>query len=42
MRYVYDWPLLPVVHRADLSRLEGVITLDDILRAYRRASQAKA
>jgi CIC family chloride channel protein len=39
MRYVYDWPLLPVVHRADFSRLEGVITLDDILRAYRRASK---
>jgi CIC family chloride channel protein len=33
-----DWPLLPVVSRADLSHLEGVLTLPDILRAFRNAS----
>jgi CIC family chloride channel protein len=37
LRYIYDWPLLPVVHRADFDRLEGVITMPDILRAYRKA-----
>jgi CIC family chloride channel protein len=37
LRYIYDWPLLPVVHRADFSRLEGIITMPDILRAYRHA-----
>jgi len=29
------WPLLPVVHRADSSRLLGVLSLDDILATYR-------
>jgi CIC family chloride channel protein len=29
------WPLLPVVHRADSSRLLGVVSLDDILATYR-------
>jgi chloride channel protein, CIC family len=33
-----DWPILPVVSRADLSSLEGVLTLPDILRAFRNAS----
>jgi chloride channel protein, CIC family len=33
-----DWPALPVVSRADLGRLEGVITLADILRAFRDAT----
>jgi len=28
---------LPVVNRADLSKLEGVITLADILRTFRNA-----
>lgn len=30
-----DAPLLPVVHRAEPSRLVGVVGLDDILKAYR-------
>jgi chloride channel protein, CIC family len=34
-----DWPVLPVVNRADLSRLEGILTLADILRAFRNANQ---
>ena len=32
-----DWPLLPVVNRADFHKLEGVIALTDVLRAYRAA-----
>jgi CBS domain-containing protein len=38
LRALGDWPVLPVVSRADLSRLEGVLTLPDILRAFRDAS----
>ncbi len=33
-----DWPVLPVVHRADFNDLQGVISLPDILAAYRAAS----
>jgi chloride channel protein, CIC family len=33
-----DWPILLVVSRADLGCLEGVLTLPDILRAFRNAS----
>jgi CIC family chloride channel protein len=29
-----DWPLVPVVHRANFTQLVGVISLNDILRAY--------
>jgi chloride channel protein, CIC family len=36
LRHIYDWPLLPVVHRADRRQLEGVLTLADILNTYRR------
>jgi CIC family chloride channel protein len=35
LHYIYDWPLLPVVHRADRQRLEGALAMADILRAYR-------
>jgi chloride channel protein, CIC family len=38
LRHIYDWPLLPVVHRADLAQLQGVVSLPDILNAYRRAA----
>ena len=38
LRHIYDWPLLPVVHRADPARLQGVVSLPDILNAYRRAA----
>ena len=30
----YHLDLLPVVHRADIHRLEGVVTLSDVLNAY--------
>ena len=33
------WPVLPVVSRADLGQLEGVINLADVLRVYREARQ---
>ncbi len=35
LRYVDRWPLVPVVNRADLSELEGVITERDVLERYR-------
>ncbi len=37
LRRLGEWPLLPVVSRADFGRLEGVVGLTDILRAYREA-----
>jgi len=36
LRRIHGWPLLPVVHRADLGRLIGVVSLADIVEAYRR------
>jgi CBS domain-containing protein len=30
----YHLDVLPVVHRADLHKLEGVVTLPDVLDAY--------
>jgi chloride channel protein, CIC family len=38
LRWAGDWPVLPVVSRADLGKLEGVLTLSDILRAFRQAA----
>ncbi len=38
LRRIGEYPLLPVVHRADFSRLEGVIALQDILKVYRDAA----
>jgi chloride channel protein, CIC family len=35
LRYVDRWPVVPVVHRADLRELEGVITQRDVLGRYR-------
>jgi CIC family chloride channel protein len=34
LRYVSQYPLVPVVHRADLRRLVGVISREDILKKY--------
>lgn len=36
MRLVDDWPIVPVVHRANSRQLVGVIAISDILSAYRR------
>jgi chloride channel protein, CIC family len=38
LRWAGDWPVLPVVSRADLGKLEGVLTMADILRAFRSAA----
>ena len=38
LRWAGDWTALPVLSRADLSKLEGVVTLEDILRAFRKPS----
>ena len=38
LRLLRDAPFLPVVHRADARRLIGILSLEDILAAYRRAS----
>jgi chloride channel protein, CIC family len=35
LRYVDRWPLVPVVSRADFSKLEGVISQRDVLERYR-------
>jgi CIC family chloride channel protein len=39
MRYVYRWPVLPVVSRADLGKLEGVISKEDVLRRYQAVGE---
>ena len=38
LRLLRDAPFLPVVHRADARRLIGIVSLEDILAAYRRTS----
>ena len=35
LRYVYHVPVVPVVHRADFRRLEGVISLVDVMEKYK-------
>jgi len=35
LRYVDRWPLVPVVSRADVRKLEGVVTQRDVLQRYR-------
>lgn len=37
LRTIGNWPLLPVVNRANLGRLEGVVSVEDILRTYRKS-----
>jgi CIC family chloride channel protein len=36
LQVIGDWPLLPVVSRANLGKLEGRLTLVDTLRAFRK------
>ncbi len=40
LRHVNQWPLVPVVSRANFSKLEGVISREDVLNTY-RAMEAK-
>jgi CIC family chloride channel protein len=42
LRVIHDRPLLPVVHRAHATRLVGIITLEDVLEAYRASAAAAA
>lgn len=42
LRLIHDWPMLPVVHRADYQHLLGVLTLEDIIRAYRESGAEHA
>ncbi|MGA8161280.1 MAG: chloride channel protein, partial [Acidobacteriaceae bacterium] len=35
LHYFPRWPVLPVLNRASRETLEGVLTLDDVLRRYR-------
>ncbi|MGH9782542.1 MAG: CBS domain-containing protein, partial [Candidatus Acidiferrales bacterium] len=37
LRLMGNWPVVPVVNRANLQKLEGVLSLDDILQAYRKS-----
>ena len=39
MRLIRDWPVLPVVHRGDARRLEGVLSLPDVLSCYQRSAK---
>jgi CIC family chloride channel protein len=34
LHYFPRWPLLPVLNRASRGTLEGMLTLDDVLRRY--------
>jgi chloride channel protein, CIC family len=34
LHYFPRWPLLPILNRADKNKLEGVVTLEDVLRRY--------
>ena len=37
LRYVHEWPLIPVVSRANFRQMEGVISRDNVLNRYRIA-----
>jgi len=41
LRFIKDRPMLPVVHRDNLDLLMGVVSVQDILGAYRRAGLAE-
>jgi CIC family chloride channel protein len=41
LRFIKDRPILPVVHRDNLDLLMGVVSVEDILRAYRKAGFAE-
>ena len=40
LRYVDRWPLVPVVSRADVRQLEGVISQRDALERYREFGES--
>jgi CIC family chloride channel protein len=41
LRFMKDRPMLPVVHRGNTDLLMGVVGVEDILRAYRKAGLAE-
>jgi chloride channel protein, CIC family len=41
LRFLRDRPMLPVVDRGELDRLIGVVSVEEILRTYRRAGLAE-
>ena len=41
LRRVGDWPVLPVVSRADFQKLEGIVSLSDILNAFVISGKAR-
>jgi chloride channel protein, CIC family len=41
LRFMKERPMLPVVHRENLDLLMGVVSVEDILRAYRKAGLAE-
>jgi CIC family chloride channel protein len=42
LRLMRDGPFLPVVHRANARHLIGILSLEDVLAAYRRVSATSA
>jgi chloride channel protein, CIC family len=40
MRYIQRHPLLPVVSRADITKLEGIISKEDVLKSYQALGEA--
>ena len=38
LRQIGEWPLLPVIHRADFHNLQGIVSIADILAAYGAAN----
>jgi chloride channel protein, CIC family len=42
LRWAGDWPVLPVVNRGDTGKLEGVLSINDILDAFRQAAYREA
>jgi CIC family chloride channel protein len=41
LKRIHGRPLLPVVHRADLGTLVGVVSLHDLIEAYRRSGSVR-
>ncbi len=41
LRFIKDRPMLPVVHRGNIDLLMGVVSVADILGAYRKAGLAE-
>ena len=38
LRQIGEWPILPVIHRADFNNLQGIVSIADILAAYGAAN----